>query len=299
MPGTAEPYRRPGRVRNGSAMVPLGRAPLFRRLAAAAFPILIGAALLAPASASATTTLPTSAQVSAAEIAMVNAINADRQAVGLVGVRVDWRLMAIARARSVDMVTKNYFSHTQPDGRNLFDILNAQRITWYNAGEIIAWNNYPMDSTGSAANRQWMGSSSHKAIILSKDLNYIGVGLAVDPATGKKMWTADFIKGPDRTGAKAQVAAPSVSSGPTSSTRRAWLAWSGSDVRLQVLTAGLRSFRVERRINAGSLSVVWSSTTLRGATFTVSDGHRTEFRVFAIDNRGNLGAAVTRVVDLR
>ena len=50
--------------------------------------------------------------------------------------------MAIARARSADMAAKDYFSHTQPDGRNIFDILGAQRIAWYAAGENIAWNKY-------------------------------------------------------------------------------------------------------------------------------------------------------------
>lgn len=279
-------------------MVSSGRAPL-RRLAAIGVPLLIGAALLAPAPASATTTLPTAAEISAAENAMVNAINADRTAVGLVPVRADARLMAIARARSADMVAKNYFSHTQPDGRNLFDILTADHITWYNAGEIIAWNNYPMDSTVSAANRQWMGSAPHKAIIVSTDLNYVGVGLAVDPATGKKVWTADFIKGPDRSGARASLATPSIGAGTTSSTRRAYVSWSGSDLRLQVLTAGLRSFRVERRIDGGTWIVIWSSTTLRAATFTVGVGHKTDFRVYAIDNRGNIGAGVVRTVDLR
>ena len=59
--------------------------------------------------------------------------------------------MAIARARSADMATKHYFSHTQPDGRNVFDILSAQKITWYGAGEIIAWNNYPTLETSIAA----------------------------------------------------------------------------------------------------------------------------------------------------
>ena len=230
---------------------------------------------------------------------MVNAINADRQAAGLVAVQIDTRLMAIAGARSADMIAKNYFSHTQPDGRNLFDILNAQRITWYNGGEIIAWNNYPMEYTVSTANRQWMGSSSHKAIILSKDLNYVGVGLALDPVTGKKMWTADFIKGPDRTGAKVTVATPTISAGTTATTRRAYITWSGADVRLQVLTAGLRSFRVERRVDAGTWSVVWTGTTLRAATFSVGRGHLTQFRFYAIDNRGNIGPGVLRVVDLR
>ena len=63
--------------------------------------------------------------ISQAEQAMVDALNADRTAAGLVPVQVDSRLMSIARARSVDMATKHYFSHTQPDGRNVFDILTA------------------------------------------------------------------------------------------------------------------------------------------------------------------------------
>src|ERR1700741_3790426 len=77
--------------------------------------------------------------------AIVARLNADRAAAGLVALRVDPRLMAIARARSADMIAKDYFSHTQPDGQNVFDIINAQHITWYKAGENIAWNNYPMD----------------------------------------------------------------------------------------------------------------------------------------------------------
>ena len=60
---------------------------------------------------------------------MVDLLNADRTAAGLVPVRVDARLMAIARARSVDMATKHYFSHTQPDGRNVFDILTAKQAS--------------------------------------------------------------------------------------------------------------------------------------------------------------------------
>jgi len=269
------------------------------RLARLSLPVLLAATILLPAPVRATEPLPDAATISAAESAMVAALNADRAAAGLVAVRPDPRLMAIARARSVDMVANHYFSHTQPDGRNVFDILTAQRITWYNAGEIIAWNNYPMDSTTSAANGQWMGSPGHKAIILSGDLNYLGVGLALDPDTGKKVWTADFIKGPDRTGARARVGTWTVSAGPTASTRRVRIPWAGSDVRLQVLTAGLRSFTVQRRVDGGSWATVWASTTIRAGTFTMSLGHRYEVRVSAIDNRGNRGAWVTTVVDLR
>jgi uncharacterized protein YkwD len=125
-----------------SSSLALGR----RRLASLALLAVLGAAIAAPSMTTATTATTTTTTVDAAtltatEAAMVSALNADRTSHGLVAVRVDARLMAIARARSNDMVAKHYFGHTQPDGRNVFDILTAQHITWYNAGEIIAANN--------------------------------------------------------------------------------------------------------------------------------------------------------------
>jgi uncharacterized protein YkwD len=230
------------------------------------------------------------AEISAAEAAMIALLNEDRTAVGLVPAQVDSRLMAIARARSVDMATKGYFSHTQPDGRNVFDILNSAKVTWYNAGEIIAWNNYPMDSTASAANRQWLNSSGHRAIIVSNQMNYVGVGLAVDPGTGKKYWTAVFIKGPDRTGARATTAAPSVARGSTGATKRVTVSWSGADVPLQVLTSGLHSYQVQRRTDRGAWVTVATSTTVRSLTLDLAVNHTYEFRVAARDKAGNWGA---------
>jgi uncharacterized protein YkwD len=269
-----------------------------RRLASVALVAVLGAVIAAPGAAVATTTLD-DAGLSAAETTMVAALNADRTARGLVQVRVDARLMAIARARSDDMVANSYFGHVQPDGRNVFDILTAQHVTWYNAGEIIAWNNYPLDSTVSAANRQWLGSPGHYAIITSADFNYIGVGLAIDPPTGQKLWTAVFIKGPDRTGARATVYTPQLTSGPTAGTRYAKVSWAGYDPRLQVLTSGLRSYAIQRRVDGGAWVSILSSTTLRSMTFKVAFGHRYEFRILARDRAGNPGVWVIKAVDLR
>jgi uncharacterized protein YkwD len=269
-----------------------------RRLASLAIVALLALAMVVPAAISATTTLD-EAGLSAAEAAMVTALNADRTAHGLVAVRVDWRLMAIARARSDDMVANSYFGHTQPDGQNVFDILTAQHVTWYTAGEIITWNNYPMDSTVSAANRQWLGSPGHYAIITSSNYNYVGVGLAIDPATGKKFWTADFIKGPDRTAARATVYTPKVVSSPTATTRRVKLVWNGYDPRLQVLTSGLRSYAIQRRVDGGTWTNITTSTTTRYTYFTLPLGHRYEFRIAARDHAGNTGAWSTRAIDLR
>jgi hypothetical protein len=179
----------------------------------------------------------------------------------------------------------------------VFDILNASGITWYGAGEIIAWNNYPMDVSASTANHQWLGSPDHLAIVISNNYNYVGVGLAVDPLTGKKMWTAIYMKGPDRTGAQARIGTPSLGTG-TRTTRRVTLRWTGSDVRLQVLTAGLRSFVLQRKVDSG----VWRTilgTTNRSLILSVAKGHRTQFRVAARDRAGNRGAWSTVTVNLR
>jgi uncharacterized protein YkwD len=231
--------------------------------------------------------------------AMAGLLNKDRTAAGLVPVRADSRLMLIAAARSTDMASKHYFSHSQPDGRNVFDLLNSSSVTWYSAGEIIAWNNYPMYLTAGTANAQWMASPAHHAIIVSSDYNYFGVGLAVDQSTGKKYWTAVFMKGPDRTGARATAEQSWLSPGPTSSTRVAKLHWSGGDVRLQVLTAGLRCFFVQRRVDDGAWTTIASNTTATGLGATVWMGHLNQFRIAAIDRKGNQGTWATMSWDLR
>jgi uncharacterized protein YkwD len=269
-----------------------------RRLASLALVAVLGAVIAAPGAATATTT-GGAVDVTPYESAMVAALNVDRTARGLVPVRTDARLMAIARARSADMIAKNYFSHTQPDGRTAFDMLREQNIKWYAAGEIIAWNDYPMGSTVSAANDGWMKSAGHKAIIISTNYNYVGVGLAVDGATGKKMWTAVFIKGPDRTAAKATLYTPKVVAITTATTRKVKVTWTGYDPRLQVLTSGLRSYAIQRRVDGGAWTSILSATTLRTMSFYLRIGHRYEFRLFARDGAGNPGSWVTRSIDLR
>lgn len=263
-------------------------APLHRtRLPVLLALSLVAAVFAAPATAAAAETMT----ISAAESAMVAALNADRKAVGLIALQVDSRLTAIARARSTDMATKDYFSHTQPDGRNAFDLISAAKITWYSAGEIIAWNNWPtLETSVQAANNQWLNSPGHKKLIVSTSFNYVGVGLAVQAATGKKYWTAVFIKGPDRTGARAKTAAPSITSGSTVATKKVTVSWSGADVQLQVLTSGFHSYRVQRRVDGGAWATVWSSTTVRSMSLQLPLNHTYEFRVAARDKAGNWGS---------
>ena len=260
-------------------------ARLASRLAA---PVLIGllaASFVAPATASAD-----DLTISQAEQLMVDLLNARRTSAGLVPVRVDSRLMDIARARSKDMATKHYFSHSQPDGRNVFDILNANKIKWLGAGEIIAWNNYPtLELSAYNADNQWWNSAGHKAIVLSSTLNYVGVGLAIDTSNGKKMWTAVYIKGPDRTGARSTTQTPVVTAGSTAASKKVSVSWTGADVKLQVLTSGFHSWAVERRTDGGTWTRMWSSTTRGSLALDLPAGHTYEFRTAARDNAGNWG----------
>jgi uncharacterized protein YkwD len=261
-------------------------APRRSRLAPLLGVVMLAALVAAPATTAADETMT----ITAAESAMVATLNADRQEKGLVPVRVDTRLMAIARARSADMVTNNYFSHVQPDGRNVFDIIKASGIAWFGAGEIIARNNYPTLSTSlQAANLGWLGSPGHYAIIISTTYNYVGVGLAVDAATGNKVWTAVYLKGPDRTGAKAAARTPTVRAGSTSSRRRVTVSWSGADVRLQVLTSGLYNYWIQRQTDSGRWATVTSSTLRTSRAFDLPRHHTYHFRIRARDHAGNWG----------
>jgi uncharacterized protein YkwD len=108
-----------------------------RRLAALSLLAVFAASLFGPAASTVVAVDDFSvdaATLTAQEAQMVSLLNADRAALGLVAVRTDARLMAMARARSADMVARDYFSHTLPDGRNVFDIIAASGITWYGAG---------------------------------------------------------------------------------------------------------------------------------------------------------------------
>jgi uncharacterized protein YkwD len=229
-----------------------------------------------------------------AEASLVSMINADRAAVGLLPLRLDARLSAIAGERSASMAAAGQLSHVQPDGRTAVDMIRADGITWYAVGETIGWNTNPRlrDSTV-VVNRGWLSSPEHAAIIRSPDYNYFGVGLGVT-ADGGRYWTAIFIRGPDRTAPWAKMLAPTRGLYVTLASRRqvrlvTW-SWTGDDLRLAALTSGLRSFEVQRRVDGGAWVSVWTSTTRRSWSSSVGLGHRVQVRVRARDNAGNVGA---------
>jgi hypothetical protein len=223
-----------------------------------------------------------------AETEVLRQINAYRASLGLVGLRLDSRIRSIARYRSNDMVAHDYFGHVNSDGRMAWDIVDDAGIAWYRVGEIIASNNWPtLRDSAAAAIRGWKASPTHDAIMKSAEYNYVGVGLATT-GDGWRYWTAVFLRGPDRTPAVGRMGSTTLTG--TASTRTATIRWSGSDPRLQVLTAGLASHDISWRVNGGSWTSLASRTTATSLKRSVTGGSRYEIRIRSRDRAGNLGA---------
>jgi uncharacterized protein YkwD len=129
---------------------------------------------------------------SGSESKLVSLTNQARAAAGLRALKVDSKLTSIARSRSKDMIVRDYFSHTiLGTNYNVFHILDTKGYCYKIAGENIGWNNYPDDVATTTIQRQFMESAGHRANILGKSWDVIGIGAYKGP-TGKKMWTVIF-----------------------------------------------------------------------------------------------------------
>lgn len=236
--------------------------------------------------------------VDQAELEMVKLVNAERAKAGLVAVRVDTRLMAIARQRSADMAAKGYFSHSPPDGRDVFDLINEARITWYGAGEIIAWNSgWPTFTESAAAARDgWMASAGHRSIIMSGSYNYVGVGFTAG-ADGRMLWTAVFIKGPDRTGGWVTFKPVPDLDVARGTYQTVTVSWTGGDTRLVVLTAGHRNYQIQVRTDGGAWKWWSYGTTATSRAIRVWGGRTYDLRVRECDRAGNCGTWRTQRID--
>ncbi len=147
---------------------------------------------------------------SSSERELVVLTNQSRAAAGLKALKVDSTLTSIARWRSKDMIVRDYFSHDIPGYGKVFKKLDSVGYCYKVAGENIGWNNYPDDTATAQIHQMFMGSSGHRANILGKTWDVIGVG-SYKGADGKKVWTVLFA---DKCGSTA-AATPRPTAKPT------------------------------------------------------------------------------------
>jgi uncharacterized protein YkwD len=111
------------------------------------------------------------------EAAVWYLINTVRANNGLGALQANISLTDISRSRSSDMMSRNYFSHYTPDGKNVFNIIRDCGIKFSAAGENLA-QSMPADiGTAEAFLDAWMKSSTHAANILQAKFGMIGVGM--------------------------------------------------------------------------------------------------------------------------
>jgi len=217
---------------------------------------------------------------------LVKLTNSKRAALGLVALRMDPALMSIARDRAAVMASNDVMSHTEPDGTKVFDRMNDAGLTWFAAGEIIAWNHYPVEYSTAEAIRAWMASPGHRAVMVSTGYNYVGFGAAVS-ADGKRYYAGVFARKPDQTVPWARFGSLSTRT-VDAGHKRVTVRWSGGDTRLQVLTSGLRYYHVQWRAVGGAWHA-WATTTKTSKSITLVRGVKYEVRIRSRDKAGNWG----------
>ena len=142
--------------------------------------------LTLPASAAACagdTAIPGEAQTrqEAAE-AVLCVVNAERAAHGLRPVRRSRMLARAARAHSVDMVRRKYFSHISPSGEGLWKrIARTGYLHHANGAEMAEALAFGADALATPRElvQELMASPPHRQIILTGRYHDVGVGLAL------------------------------------------------------------------------------------------------------------------------
>jgi uncharacterized YkwD family protein len=114
-----------------------------------------------------------------AELQMLELVNRERAANGLRPLQADPELTRLARLKSQDMITLNYFDHQSPTYGSPFDMMRAAGVTFRLAGENLA-------GAGSvtSAHTALMNSPGHRANILNPGYTHIGIGAGVSGRFG-------------------------------------------------------------------------------------------------------------------
>jgi uncharacterized protein YkwD len=99
--------------------------------------------------------------------------NAHRARAGCGPLRWNGPAGAVAQAHAEDMVRRDFFSHTNPDGQSPFDRLRAAGVTYTAAAENIAFG-YP---TAVAVLQAWITSEGHRRNLENCRYTHHGVGL--------------------------------------------------------------------------------------------------------------------------
>lgn len=117
---------------------------------------------------------------------MLELVNAERVNAGLRPLALDPAITAVARAHSRAMFARQFFAHTDPDGRSPFDRMAGAGIRFHTAGENLAYA-----PAVEQAHTGLMNSPGHRANILRPEFRRIGIGVIASDGYGRT-YTQNF-----------------------------------------------------------------------------------------------------------
>ena len=132
--------------------------------------------------------------------------NAFRARFGLSPLTWDDKAAKAAKYHSADMATKNYFSHTNKDGKSYDDRLKAYSLVFKKAEENIGYLQNISTGYGRTFMQEWINAEGersnihtvihftqvegHRSTLLSTQLTHVGIGAA--EKDGRVYYTQDF-----------------------------------------------------------------------------------------------------------
>jgi len=129
-----------------------------------------------------------SASVTSAEQTLYQLLNEDRARYGLPALILDQELSRIARIKSQDMVSNNYFAHLSPTYGNVRSMLSSFGVSYLSAGENIARSRSVYHS-----NAAFLSSEGHRRNMLSSTYTHVGIGVVTN-AQGFVTVTEIFVR---------------------------------------------------------------------------------------------------------
>lgn len=115
---------------------------------------------------------------------VVSLTNDEREENGLEPLEADDELSDMARDKSEDMNSNDYFDHNSPTYGSPFDMMDDYDIDRSTAGENIAHGQKSAEEVVDG----WMNSEGHRENILNPDFTHIGVGYEENG----NYWTQEF-----------------------------------------------------------------------------------------------------------
>lgn len=105
---------------------------------------------------------------------LLSATNSHRANSGKAALALNQKLINAAQAKANDMIARNYWSHTTPDGQQPWVFIDNTGYKYSKAGENLAYG----FATSSDAVTGWMNSPAHKDNMLDGTFTEVGFGYA-------------------------------------------------------------------------------------------------------------------------